>query len=330
MIDADEKAAAFKPIVAAVHALGTPILMQIAHCGRQTRSTVTGLPTVAPSAIKDKFYSEDKPRQLSEEQIRTIIDNFSAAIVRAQKTGFDGVQLHMAHGYLLAQFLSSHANKRRDRWGGPLENRYRIIAEIFKQAKQQVGDFPIWAKINAHDGRKDGMRIEEAMQIAKMLEQSGCRAVEVSCGVLEDGLYTLRGEKLPAEAALAYTFKYKTLPALIKPLAAAILRRIIKQPKPLLKYNLADALEIKKTLSIPVIVVGGINNTNDIEEIIGSHGIDLVAMSRPFISQADIVKQFKEGRRTHSNCIMCNYCALIGEAKPLRCYQGRLPAQAAE
>lgn len=126
MMDRDELIPAYKNITDAVHEHNTPIIMQLAHCGRQTRSNVTGLPTVAPSAIRDPFYSEEKPRELSENGINEIIDNFVSAIARAKQAGFDGAQLHMAHGYLLAQFLSSHANRRKDRWGGSTEN-CRII-----------------------------------------------------------------------------------------------------------------------------------------------------------------------------------------------------------
>jgi 2,4-dienoyl-CoA reductase-like NADH-dependent reductase (Old Yellow Enzyme family) len=133
------------------------------------------------------------------------------------------------------QFLSSHSNRRKDRWGGSLENKYRIVGEIFKKAKELVGDYPILAKINAHDGRKNGMRIEEAVKIAQMLETSGCAAIEVSCGTVEDGFYTMRGEKLPADAALRYIFKYKKIPGLLKRIAKPVLKAFIKQPKPLLK-----------------------------------------------------------------------------------------------
>jgi 2,4-dienoyl-CoA reductase-like NADH-dependent reductase (Old Yellow Enzyme family) len=144
--------------------------MQIAHCGRQTRSKSTGLQTVAPSAIRDAFFNEDMPKELSENEIIQIIDNFVSAITRAKQAGFDGVQLHLAQGYLLSEFLSSQSNRRKDCWGGSTENKYRIVDEIFKRAKEQVGNYPILVKMNAYDGRKNGMRIEEAIQIAQMLD----------------------------------------------------------------------------------------------------------------------------------------------------------------
>jgi len=325
MIDTDEKIVAFREITKAVHEYETPIIMQIAHCGKQTRSKITGLPTVAPSAIRDTFYSEDKPKELSEQAINEIIDNFVAATVRAKQAGFDGVQLHLAHGYLLAQFLSSHSNRRKDRWGGSMENKYRIVGEIFKRAKDKVGDYPILVKLNAYDGRRNGMRIEEAVQIAQMLETSGCAALEVSCGCVEDGLYVMRGPKLPAEAVMEYNFKFNKLPGFAKKIAIPLAETFVIQPKPLLRYNLDAAMQIKKAVNIPVIVVGGIHNMDDINDIIGNGKADFVSMSRPFIIEPNIVSKFKKGTQTQSKCIVCNYCAIIGEEEPLKCYLGKLP-----
>ncbi|MCF6249060.1 MAG: NADH:flavin oxidoreductase [Desulfobacula sp.] len=325
MIDTDETIPKFKEITDAVHAFGTPIIMQIAHCGRQTRSKITGVPIVAPSALRDKFYSEDMPKALTTDEINTIIGHFVDAILRTKKAGFDGVQLHGAHGYLLSQFLSSHSNRRTDEWGETIQNKYRIISEIYKRARDVVGDYPILIKISAHDGQKNGVRVDEAVKIAKLLEDSGCAGIEVSSGVIEDGLYTMRSETLPVDPAMAYTFKYKNLPSWVKSFAKPILKLIMKQPKPLLKYNLDAAIQIKKAVGIPVIVVGGINNINDINHIVENENIDFASMSRPFITQPDIVKKFQQGKQIKSKCIMCNYCAIIGEERPLKCYYGKMP-----
>lgn len=325
MIDSDDKIPAYKEITQAVHEYGTPLIMQIAHCGRQTRSKKTGLPTVAPSALRHKFYYEDKPRELSEEEINNIINNFVSAVIRAKQAGFDGVQLHLAHGYLLSEFLSSHSNRRKDCWGGSTENKYRIIGEIFKKAKEKAGDYPVLVKMNAHDGQRRGMRIAEAVLIAQMLEKSGCAAIEVSCGSVEDGLYMNRSEKLPIEAVMEHSFNFKKLPGFAKAIAIPLAKTFVKQPKPLLKYNLDAAIQIKKAVSIPVIVVGGINNLDDINDIIVNNNIDFVSMSRPFVIEPNIVGKFKNGTQNKSKCIMCNYCTIISEELPLKCYYGKLP-----
>ncbi|MCP3899557.1 MAG: NADH:flavin oxidoreductase, partial [Desulfobacteraceae bacterium] len=173
MIDNDDVIPAFKELTDAVHQHGTPIILQIAHSGRQTRSKITGFETRGPSARRDNFYSEDSPRELTEKEIHTIIDNFASGAQRAKIAGFDGVQLHIAHGFLLSDFLSSYSNNRSDQWGGSIENKYRIVKMIFRKIKEEIGDYPVLVKMNAFDGRKNGMNISEAVKIAKMLEQSG-------------------------------------------------------------------------------------------------------------------------------------------------------------
>ena len=283
MIDKDEYIPAYKNLVDAVHEYETPIILQIAHCGRQTRSKITGVPTVAPSALRNKMYSEDKPHELCEAEIEEIITNFVAVIERAQSAGFDGVQLHAAHGYLLAQFLSPYMNRRTDQWGGSSENRFRIVGEILQRAHKRVGEYPIWIKLNAHDGRKNGMRIEEAVKIAKLLEQAGCSAIEVSCGVMEDGAYSARGEKNPIDALFAYHSKFKNIPVILRPVVNVVGELMLPPVKPLRKYNVPAAQAIKAVVTIPVIVVGGLHSLRDITEVLEQGQADAVSMCRPFI-----------------------------------------------
>jgi 2,4-dienoyl-CoA reductase-like NADH-dependent reductase (Old Yellow Enzyme family) len=323
MINHDSFIEPYKRITQKVHEYQVPIILQIAHCGRQTRSRTTGLPTVAPSAIRDKAFSEDIPRELSEPEIFEVIDNFVRAVDRAKKAGFDGVQLHLAHGYLLSQFLSSYSNRRPDKWGGTTTNKFRIIAEIFEKAKQSTGDFPILAKINAHDGRKGGMAPAESIEIAKMLETVGCAGIEVSCGTREDGLYTTRGDKLPLDAVFRYNFSFKNYPSLIKSAAKLIVPLLAKKIRPYENYNVEYAKDIKKNVDIPVIVVGGIRSIDSIRTILSEGLADFVSMSRPFIAEPNIVKKFKDGILIKSNCIDCNYCVIGTEERPLKCYHGR-------
>jgi 2,4-dienoyl-CoA reductase-like NADH-dependent reductase (Old Yellow Enzyme family) len=324
MIDKDSCIEAHKPLVDAVHEYGIPIIMQIAHCGRQTRSKRTGKTPVAPSALRDRMFSEERPHELSDEEIEEVADAFVQAIGRAQQAGFDGVQLHAAHGYLLSEFLSPYMNRRKDKWGGTTENRFRIVQEIYQRARKKYPDYPIMVKMNAYDGRRNGMRIDEAVRISQLLEKAGCSAIEVSCGVVEDGFYTLRGEKVPVEALFAYHFKFKDLPpiikAMIKPFAD-----IVKPPvRPITNYNVPAAQAIKAHVTIPVIVVGGLRSLDDMNQIITNQQADMVSMCRPFIIEPSIVKKMKEGKQKVSKCISCNYCIIAEEELPLQCYYGKL------
>lgn len=322
MIDNDDNINYFKEMVNRVHAYDTPIILELAHCGRQTRSKITGFPTVAPSAIRDKIYNEEKPHELTENEIYEIINNFVLSIERAKKSGFDGVQLHMAHGYLLSSFLSPHMNKRKDKWGGNTENRFRIVKEILLGGKQTVGKYPILAKISAYEKSEDGVNVEEAIKISKKLEKFGCDAIEVSCGIEEDGFWSSRGD-FPFEIIAVDNYRIKKLPKIIKPLIKVVLEKQFSSPKPYELFNLDSAERIKKQVNIPIIVVGGIKKFVDIKNIIENNKCDFVSMSRPFIIEPDIVNKFKEGRQTESKCINCNYCLIGVEERPLKCYYGK-------
>lgn len=326
MIDDDRSIPRYKALTDAVHAFGTPIILQIAHCGRQTRSKVTGFPTVAPSALRDGFFHEDLPVALSADGLNEIIDCFVSSVVRAKEAGFDGAQLHLAHGYLLAEFLSSYTNRRKDAWGGTTDNKFRIVAQIFERARARVGEFPILVKLNAHDSRRNGMRVQEAVAIARLLERSGCAAIEVSCGTAEDGLYFMRTKELPVDPILRFMPPFKTMPRLLKAIAKPLARKLIRQPAPLQNYNLAAAMAIKAAVHIPVGVVGGISDLAGIQAIVDDHGLDFASMSRAFIIEPDIVGKFKKGVQVQSKCIKCGYCAVIGEERPLKCYFGKMPS----
>ncbi|MBN1995340.1 MAG: NADH:flavin oxidoreductase [Anaerolineae bacterium] len=323
-IDRDESIESYRKLVEAVHAYQTPIFAQLTHCGRQTRSKVTGQKPVAPSAIRDKHYNEEIPKELAEAEIEEIIGSFVAAISRARAAGFDGVQLHAAHGYLLSEFLSPYMNRRADKWGGSLENRFRIIWEIFDRAKAATGDYPLIIKINAYDGRKNGMRLEEAVKIAEKLQDCGCAAIEVSCGVREDNFLTMKNASNPVEAVFNYSFKCKNIPALLKPILKRSLRKRFAPTPPIRLYNVPAAQTIKTAVSLPVIVVGGIRTLDEIQDIISNHKADLVSLSRPFILEPTLVQKFKSGKQTEAKCISCCHCALGIEEEPLRCYYGRL------
>ncbi len=323
MIDSDKKMEYFKKLTGEVHKEKVPIFLQIAHCGRATSSRITGKPTVAPSSLKDKIYAE-LPVELDDKAIEEIIDNFVKAALRAKNCGFDGVQLHLAHGYLLSQFLSSYSNRRKDKWGGTLENKFRIIKEIISRIKKSEPDYPVFVKMNGYDGRKNGMRVGEAARIAKMLEDAGCNAIEVSCGFPEDGFMAMRGPRIPFDAIFGYLDKYKDMPAIAKSFMKLLSQLFVKEEKNLFSFNVNAAVEIKKAVSIPVIAVGGIHRIEDIENAIINKKLDAVSMCRPLIIEPDLVNKFKEGRSTEARCIKCNYCVILIAKYPVRCYYGKL------
>ncbi|MFH1078721.1 MAG: NADH:flavin oxidoreductase [Pseudomonadota bacterium] len=326
IIDDDAYIDEFGKLSTIVHANDTPIIMQIAHCGGLSTKAVTNTEPVAPSPFVNKL-SRQKARKLSHPEIEEIISDFVKAIIRVRQAGFDGVQLHAAHGYLLSEFLSPHVNKRTDQWGGTTENRCRIIIEILERARKQVGDYPILIKISAYDFDKGGMRIDESIKIARMLESAGCSAIEVSCGGINDSFPSIRSNGFPVKAVLAFVSPFKKIPAPVKFLASTIMRFTMKSYVPLFNYNVDAAVQIKKNVSIPVIVVGGIHKLTDIQDIICNKGIDYISMCRPFIIEPTIVKKFQEDKQSESRCINCSYCLMGVMSAPLRCYYGKIPRQ---
>lgn len=314
----------YKELTDAVHKYNTPVILQIAHCGRQTSSKAIGMQKVAPSSVLHTFYP-DKAKELADNEINEIINDFINAAVRAEKAGFDGVQLHGGHGYLLHDFLSPYGNRRKDSWGGSLENRCRIVELIIKGIKEKT-NLPVWIKLSAEDNRKGGMNIESSVEICKRLEKAGCDAIEVSCGTVEDGMSTMRSELLPMDAVFKYREPCASFPKLLNKIALPavnLINPLIKQPAPLENFNVKNAGVIKKNVSIPIIVVGGIHKTADMENILKEGNADFVSMCRPFICEPDLAKKMKNGQ-TEAKCIMCNYCGLVIEKEATRCLYGKV------
>lgn len=323
--DSDELIADYKKLTDAVHEYGTPIIFQLAHCGRQTSSKAIGMQKVAPTAKRHLFYP-DKAKKLNEKEIYDIIYDFLHAAKRAEKAGFDGVQLHCGHGYLLHDFLSPYGNQRTDKWGGTLEKRCRIVCEIIKKIKAETS-LPVWIKFSATDNRRGGMTIEDSIQAAKLFEESGCDCIEVSCGTVEDGMNTMRSRLMPMEAVFKYKDPCASFPKALSRIALAganLVNPLIKQPTPLENFNVDSAEKIKAAVSIPIIVVGGIHRLSDMENIITSGRADFVSMCRPFICEPNLVRKFKDGTQTEAKCVMCNYCGLVIEKESTKCLMGKI------
>lgn len=314
----------YRLLTESVHRHNTPVVLQIAHCGRQTSSKKIGKQKVAPSDVLHAFYP-DKSKVLTEKEIYCIINDFVSAAIRAEKAGFDAVQLHGGHGYILHDFLSPYGNRRNDNWGGSLENRCRIVELIINGIKENT-NLPVWIKISAEDNRKNGMNIDSAVHICKRLEEAGCDAIEVSCGTVQDGMNTMRSNLMPMDAVFKYREPCASFPDFLKKIvlpAANLINPLIKQPKPLENFNVKNADRIKKSVSIPVIVVGGIHKAADMESILTEGKADFISMCRPFICEPDLARKLKNGQ-SEARCIMCNYCGLVIEKDPTRCLYGRI------
>jgi len=253
----------------------------------------------APSAIFDTLF-EQTPRALTLEEINEIIESHAEGIRRAQEAGFDGVQLHAAHGYLLSSFLSPWTNRRNDKYGGSTENRIRIFDEIYEQAKKKVGeDFPIAIKMNTTDFLPGGMDLEEATKVAEILSRTGFAAIETSGGMWE--------------AVTAGREELKWRPVLLPESRTAI--KTIDQEA----YFLPGAKALKEKTDIPIILVGGLKTFDKIEGILESGSADFVSLARPLIRQPDLPNLWlSDSSNNKAECISCNACLPIME-EPLKC-----------
>lgn len=324
-IHRDELVDSYKLLTEAVHQYDTPIIAQLAHCGRQTSSKAIGMQKGAPTAMRHLFYP-DKAKAFTDSEIYQIIDDFVSAAVRAEKSGFDGVQLHGGHGYLLHDFMSQYGNRRTDSWGGSLENRCRIVTLIIQGIKEKT-KLPVWIKISAFDNRKNGMNIDDTIEIVKHLEKAGLDCVEVSCGSVEDGMSTMRSRIMPMDAVFKYKEPCASFPEPLKRFslwAANLVNPMIKQPVPLENFNVGNAAKIKRNVSIPVIAVGGIHRLDDMEQIVSSDMADFVSMCRPFICEPNLVTKLMNDTQQQAKCIMCNYCGLVIEKENTKCLYGKI------
>ena len=324
MFDNDIYIPVYKAINDQLKQFKAPIILQIAHGGSRSMSKITGQEVISASGRKKNDYG-DAVKEASEAEIQSIIKAFVAAIVRAKAAGFDGVELHAAHGYLLSEFVSPVLNKRRDQWGGSTENRLRIVTEILSSARKEVGNgFPILVKMSGHDEFRRGLTEAEAVKIARILQAASCDAIEVSCGY-GDFMHTIRMPKVPVDAILGLMPQYRDMPGYQKRLFRLMAPFLARVRTPLYNYNVPLAEHIKRNVDIPVIAVGGIRSLQDIKTIISDKGIDFVSLSRPFIIEPDIVNRFQQGQES-SRCINCGYCLIGVTANKLRCYYGRIPA----
>lgn len=320
-IDREEHIPEYRRLTESVHQLGASIAMQIAHCGRQVTAYDKKHPPLAPSAVRD-LSSGIRPQAMSERDIERIIEAFAQAARRVKASGFDAVQLHGAHGYLISEFLSPRTNRRRDRWGGNLANRMRFLLRVYQRCREEVGDdYPILVKISAYDYLKNGIKLEEGIEICRILSDRGIDGIEVSCGAQEDGISVLRGD-LPI-AAIVEDLDLLKVAGWQKRLIRRFGPRFIKAVPYTPAYNREAARLIKREVKVPVFVVGGLTDPAVMEDIIASGNADYISLSRSLINNPAFPRKIAGGSSRGSGCVHCNLCIFYTELGPLRCYHGK-------
>ena len=267
----DELIPALEMLTTAVHDEGGLVAMQINHGGRECRQDAIPGKAVAPSPVPTAK-GKERPEELSEEGIKEIVAAFGDAAGRAQAAGFDGVQIHAAHGYLINQFNSPAANWRTDRWGGTPARRMRFLEEAAAAVRDRVGnDYPVLIKLGMEDSARDGLTLKDGAEIVSHLADWGIDALEVSGGI---GGTSVRRDILRVEDE---------------------------------GYFLDAARAAREATDLPIILVGGMRSKQLMEQILEEGTADFISLSRPFIREPDLPRRLFEGQE-RSTCISCNRC----------------------
>jgi 2,4-dienoyl-CoA reductase-like NADH-dependent reductase (Old Yellow Enzyme family)/thioredoxin reductase len=263
-------------IALTVHRHGVKIVTQLHQTGRQNlRSNIGGgLQPVAPSVVKSK-HGGDEPRALEEAEIEKIIQQYVDGARRTKDAGFDGVELHGAHGYLLTQFFSPYTNRRTDKWGGSLQNRARFPVEVVRRIRAQVGkEYPILYRLSAEERIPGGTTLEDTLKLVRMLEEVGVDCFDITAGIYDsiEWIYTLQG----------------VAPGSLIPLAEAV----------------------KKVTSKPVIGVSRLGwDLKYAAQVVREGRVDLVALGRSLLADAYLPKKYQLGKPEEiAPCIACNEC----------------------
>jgi 2,4-dienoyl-CoA reductase-like NADH-dependent reductase (Old Yellow Enzyme family) len=274
-IHEDQMIAGLKKMTAAVHDQRGKIVCQLAHGGFLANAKLSGQTPIAPSSVEG--IDKGLRKEMTPEDINGVIKAFAAAAGRAKSAGFDGIQIHGAHGYLLSEFVSPMFNLRTDEYGGSIENRTRLPLEVFKAIRTAVGnDYPVLIKLNSKEFVDNGLTPEEFVQVGKMLAEAGIDAIEVSGGLA------------------------------ISPKIRPSQLGINKEEKE--AYFQQEARALKRQTDIPIILVGGNRSFHVAERILEEGVADYISMARPLIREPHLINRWKAGDLTKSACVSDNRC----------------------
>ncbi len=286
-MDRDDLIPLYAKYLRTVHKDGSRIFMQLGHAGLLTHREFSGCPSLGPTAMQTLNGGEDT-EAMTIEQIQEAIYYFAQAARRCREAGFDGVQLHAAHGYLLSEFLSSYFNKRKDEYGGTAAKCARMVVETIRAIRKEVGDdYPITLKMNGVDILEGGNSLEMSIEQAKLLEAAGLDNIEVSAGFGYS--FSPDGNKGPMKLVNPRTFE------------GAL-------------YNGEYSKAFRQSLRIPITCVGGVRTFEHAQRVLNDGLGDLVGICRPLIREPDLVLLWKNGVHYNSTCLSCNKCCQTGRS----------------
>lgn len=299
----------------AVHAEGAAASIQLGHCGNMSHKSICGcLPVGASSGFN--LYSPTFVRGLRADELPEMAKAYGQAVRLAREAGFDAVEIHAGHGYLISQFLSPSTNHRKDEFGGTLANRMRFMEMVMEEVMKAAGnDMAVLVKMNMRDGFRGGMELDESLQVARKLQELGAHALVLSGGFVSKApMYVMRGE-MPIRTMTHYMtcwwLKY----------GVRLVGKYMIPSVPFREaYFLEDALKFREALDIPLVYVGGLVSRQKIEEVL-NHGFEAVQMGRALLNEPDFVNRMRREENARCNCRHSNYCIARMYTLDMACHQ---------
>ena len=303
-----------KKLTNSVHREGAAVSVQIGHCGNMANGAVTGGRPIAPSGGIN-WYGPTFPRSMKPRDMEEVKNDFINAVRIASESGFDAVEVHAGHGYLISQFLSPYTNKRNDEYGGSFENRKRFMTEMLTAVREAMpSNMALIVKMNCWDGFDSGITKEEGVLTAKAVEQCGADAVVVSGGFVSRApMYVMRG-KMPVDI-MAYFIRESWKKFFVKLAGEQLIPSV-----PFTEgYFMEEAKRIQQAIKIPVVLVGGMNSIATIEKAM-KEGFQWIAIARALIENTNFVNDLRNEVIEKSDCTICNYCVAKMYSGEMTCH----------
>ena len=305
-----------REITDGIHSYGAKASIQIGHCGNMThRSTAGCLPVGATTGFN--LYSPTFVRGLTRDELKGLAVKFGDAVRTARDAGFDCVELHAGHGYLISQFLSPFTNRRRDEYGGSLDNRMRFMRECMAEVMKAAGsDMGVLVKTNMRDGFKGGLEIDDCLTVARELQTLGAHALVLSGGFVSKApMYVMRGE-MPIYSMTHY------MPQLWLKYGVRWFGKFMIPSVPFRElYFLDDARLFRKELDLPLVYVGGIVSRENADKVLDAEGFDFIQMGRALLNEPDFVNRMRDEECHRCGCDHVNYCIARMYSREMACHK---------
>jgi 2,4-dienoyl-CoA reductase-like NADH-dependent reductase (Old Yellow Enzyme family) len=312
----DKSLEKLKTLAEEVHQAGGKVSMQLTHCGYFSKNKAVRNP-LAPSRIFNEYGAMSGimfSREMTRDDMAEVSGDFASAAILLKEIGFDAVEIHMGHGYLLSQFLSPKTNRRKDEYGGRIENRAKFPLAVIKNVIWKTGkDFPVIVKLNLSDGFRNGFSLEDCKYVSRELEKTGCTAIVLSGGFTSKTPFYLMPGKVPLRGMIknGSTLAEKITMALFGPF-------IIKRYRFRENFFLEQAREIRKFVKMPLVYLGGVDSRKGIEEILDA-GFEFIAIARALIHDPEFLVKLKNGQIEKSDCTRCNQCVVEMDRGGVKC-----------